>query len=75
MLTEHDLADVLKVDARQVASWRRRYAWPHVRVGRTVRFTSDQVAWIVRLHTCNPAAPAAGALPGQTCLSVARHSR
>lgn len=61
------------VDHRKVVEWTRRYGWPHVRVGRTIAFTDDDVAQILAKHHVtgtknhNP-----DALPGQTALSAAR---
>lgn len=55
-------------DARWVLESRLRYGWPCVQVGRTIRFTPEQVDEIVRRHTVQPEA-AAPALDGQTARS------
>lgn len=55
-------------DARWVLESRLRYGWPCVQVGRTIRFTPEQVDEIVRRHTVQPDV-AAGALEGQTARS------
>lgn len=49
--TETQLADALGVAPAVVAGWRRRYGWPHLRIGRTIRYTVEQVAQIKRMHT------------------------
>lgn len=87
LTTERELAlDVLRLDAGGVsvekavekcAKLRNEKQWPHVRFGRfDVRYTDEQVAQIVRLHsaapTVNTPAPAAAALPGQTTRSRRR---
>lgn len=76
--TDDDLAVALGVPKERVALWRKQYAWPHLLIGRTVRYTADQVAEIERKHTRD--APAdepriPGALPGQTRRSALYHSR
>lgn len=39
------------VTPRQILDWRREHGWPCVRVGRTVRFTDEQVEHILAKHT------------------------
>lgn len=64
-----------KVDRRKVVDWARRYGWPHVKVGRTIAFTPDDVEQILTTHHVEGTkAHAAGALEGQTALSAARSS-
>lgn len=61
------------VDHRKVVEWTRRYGWPHVRVGRTIAFTDDDVAQILaKHHVSGSKAHHDDALPGQTALSAAR---
>lgn len=88
LTTERELAlDVLRLDAGGVsvekavekcAKLRNEKQWPHVRFGRfDVRYTDEQVAQIVRLHsaapTVNTPAPTDDvALPGQTTRSRRR---
>lgn len=70
--TDADLAEKLREpDVDKVRRWRRRYGWPHFRVGREVRYTADDLRAIERLHHVEPKA-ADDALPGQTALSAAR---
>jgi hypothetical protein len=63
------------VPAAKVLEWRRVYGWPSVKIGRTIRFTEEQVDEILARHT---QAQAAGddlpdvAIEGQTKLSAAR---
>ncbi len=61
------------VDRRKVIEWTRRYGWPHVRIGRTIAFTDDDVAQIVAAHhVAGSKGHRSDALPGQTALSAAR---
>lgn len=53
-VTIEELAEVLQVSSDTVRTWVTRYAWPHLRIGRTVRFTDEQVAEIERMHTVAP---------------------
>lgn len=72
--TDATLAERFGVPEWKVAKWRLRYGWPHMRVGRLVRYTEADVAAIERMHHVDPA-PADPALPGQTALSAARSAR
>lgn len=61
------------VDHRKVVEWTRRYGWPHVRIGRTIAFTDDDVAQILaKHHVTGTKDHDPDALPGQTALSAAR---
>jgi uncharacterized protein YjcR len=71
-LTDADLGDMFGVHESKVAEWRRRYAWPHVKVGREVRYTDADVRAIAAKHHVEGSK--AAALPGQTALSAARSS-
>lgn len=68
--TEDDLAALLGVTVDKAVSWRRRYGWPHVKLGREVRYTDADVQAIAAKHHVESAA--ADSLPGQTALSAAR---
>lgn len=48
------LASLLGVGRDYVMAKARDRSWPHVRVGRSVRFTDEQVAQIVALSTVSP---------------------
>lgn len=69
-LTEADLAEKLGEPEEKVAEWRRRYGWPHMKIGRRIRYTEADVRAIEARHHVEP--PAATALPGQTARSAAR---
>lgn len=69
-LTEADLALRLSVPEATVTAWRQRYAWPHVKIGRQVRFSEADVRAIEAMHHVAPERPAG--LPGQTQLSARR---
>lgn len=71
-LTDADLAEKLGVPEKKVAEWRLRYGWPHMKVGRQVRYTLDDIAEIERRQHVAGSAPTSDALPGQTALSAAR---
>jgi hypothetical protein len=61
------------VDHRKVVEWTRRYGWPHVRVGRTIAFTDDDVEQIIAAHhVAGTKQHSADAIDGQTALSAAR---
>lgn len=49
--TEAELADLLKLPAATLGELRRRENWTHLRFGRSVRYTSEQVEEIVKRHT------------------------
>ena len=71
-LTDADLAERLggEVTESDVARWRLQYGWPHLKVGRKVRYTEADVKRIEAMHHVEAEAPAG--LPGQTALSAAR---
>lgn len=73
LTTEAQLADQFGIAVEKVADLRRRHRWPHVRLGRfDIRYTDEQVADIVRLHTEKVATPATPDLKvsGQTARSA-----
>lgn len=70
--TEADVAELLGESEEKVAEWRRRYSWPHVKIGRQVRFTDADVRAIADQH--HVAGERRRGLPDQTALSVARSS-
>ncbi len=70
-VTEASLADMLDATEEQVREWRRRYDWPHLKIGRQVRFTESDVRAIAAQHHVD-SEPTTGRLPGQTALSAAR---
>ena len=53
-LTCDDLAPVIGVSSRTIQRWARDRTVPHVRIGRLVRFTPEQVAEIQSAYTVNP---------------------
>lgn len=69
-LTESDLAERLGVPESTVTEWRRRYSWPHMKIGKRVRFSEADVRAIELQHHVKPAK--ADALPDQTPRSAAR---
>lgn len=46
-----ELAEILGVSEVKVMEWRRTYGWPSIKVGRTVRFTQEQVEQILASHS------------------------
>lgn len=71
-ITEAELAAELGESEDKVAEWRRRYGWPHLKIGRQVRYTETDCRAIASLHHIGGGKPAA--LPDQTALSAARAS-
>ncbi|GAB3667152.1 hypothetical protein GCM10027596_35850 [Nocardioides korecus] len=71
LLTETELAEVLRLETDHVRHLRQREGWPHVKLGRQVRFTEDDVRDIIKSHHVVPSRP--HGLPGQTPLSIARN--
>lgn len=70
-----DLAEQFGITVEKLHDLRKLNRWPHVRLGRfDIRFTAEQVAQIVALHSVAPAkaADAPTTLPGQTSRSAAR---
>lgn len=55
LLTADELAAMLGVNRRRVMEWQHQYGWPHVRIGRTFRWTPEQVEQIKAKHTVSPA--------------------
>lgn len=51
LLTPADLAALLGVTEEKAMRWRLHYGWPHVRIGRSFRFTPLQVEQILARHT------------------------
>lgn len=73
--TPADLAEQLQVSARQVVDWCKHYDWPHVRIGRSIRFEDSHVAEIIAKHTVvkrDQAAPGTVVIAGQTRRSARR---
>lgn len=54
LLTFEQLADRLQLSESNVRSMCRRYYWPHVRLGRSIRFTEEQIERIAALHSYSP---------------------
>lgn len=74
LITDGALADEFGIDVERLHKLRRRYAWPHVRLGRKdIRFTPAQVEEIVRMHSEDaPSLPSSVAIAGQTKRSARR---
>lgn len=54
MLTADDLAAIFKVSPRRIMEWKNQHAWPCTRVGRTVRWTPEQLEQIKARHAVTP---------------------
>lgn len=48
--THADLAERLNLPLSTVVDLRKREGWPHVRLGKAVRFTDEQITEIVASH-------------------------
>jgi len=53
-LNADDLAAIFKVSRRRIMEWQHAHSWPCVRVGRTIRWTPEQVEQIKTRHTVTP---------------------
>lgn len=72
-LTDADVAARLKIEESKAAEWRRRYGWPHLKLGRQIRYTEADLRAIEALHHVQ--GEKSVGLPGQTALSAARSAR
>lgn len=75
LYSPEDLAEMLHTDRETVLEWRRIYGWPSIKIGKTIRFTSDQVEQILAKHSTGPAKKQPTAVPavsGQTAKSASR---
>lgn len=54
LLTFEQLADRFQIGASTARDMCRRYHWPHVKLGRSVRFTEQQAERIAALHSYSP---------------------
>lgn len=72
LLTPDDLAAHFGVPRATVMEWTRKYGWPRTQVGRSFRWTPEQVEHIERAHAVTPA----GVAPkdGRTMRSARRAS-
>lgn len=69
--TDADLAEKLREpDVDKVIAWRRAYGWPHLKIGRQVRYTEADLRAIEALHRVE--GTKVTVLPGQTKRSAAR---
>lgn len=77
LVTEEQLAEDFGITVEKAAELRRKHQWPHLRLGRSeIRYTPDQVAAIIAMHTVRPREPEGPrGLPGQTPLSAKRSAR
>lgn len=76
LLTESDLANLLRVTESQARDMRRANQWPCVRLSRkTIRYTPEQVEQIIASHATTPERETrlvAPSIDGQTALSRRR---
>jgi hypothetical protein len=74
LLTLTDLAVKLSADEETVVKWQRRYHWPHVKIGRALRWTPEQADEIVRRHAVTAPESKPVVVSGQTARSARRAS-
>jgi len=55
LLTADDLAVIFKVSRRRIIEWANQYQWPRVKLGKTYRWTPEQVEQIKARHSVTPA--------------------
>lgn len=72
-LTDADIAEKFGESVEKIAKWRRQHGWPHMKVGRQVRYTDSDLVEIERLHHI-AVTKSSTASTGQTALSAARAS-
>lgn len=51
LYTDDDLAEMFQLSRERVASLRQQLGWPHVKMGRQIRYTERQIECIVALHS------------------------
>lgn len=74
LLTPADLGELFGVTEQKILEWRRRYGWPSIKVGRSIRFTSEHVEKILVVHTVDESeVQRLVRATGLTRLSAARH--
>ncbi len=64
LLTHADLAERLNMPLSTVVQLRKSEGWPHYRLGKTVRFTEEQVREILARHLVTPAPEVKPMFPG-----------
>jgi len=74
-MTEAEFAELLGVTKEKMRGWRVRHGWPHLKIGRDVRYTEADVETIKAMHhiegqVTEPLTPR-GALRGQSARSAA----
>lgn len=74
LLSPADLAEALGLTEQRVMDLRRHYRWPHVRLGRTIRFTPEQVEQIIASHSRESEASPVD-LSGRTARSTSNRRR
>jgi excisionase family DNA binding protein len=57
LLTPDDLAELFGLSPKKVLELRSKHGWPHVRLGRRIRFTEEQVAQIIAVQSPRSEAP------------------
>lgn len=63
-LTHADIAERLNMPLSTVVELRKREGWPHLRFGKSVRFTEEMVAQIVASHVVSEAPTEVEMFPG-----------
>lgn len=73
LLSPDDLAAHFGTNRRTILEWAKRHRWPRTQIGRTLRWTPEQLEQIERLHTVTPEG-GIEAKDGRTARSAARAS-
>lgn len=75
LYSDDDLAEMFQLRKERVVRFRQQLGWPHVKMGRQIRYTERQVEQIVDLHshvqTEEGRRLSAGLATGQTFRSAA----
>lgn len=79
LYTDGDLAEMFQLSKTTIVSLRTQLGWPHVRLGRSIRYTEAQIVEIVNRHshaqTEYGKRLSAGLAAGLTPLSAAHAAR
>jgi excisionase family DNA binding protein len=57
LMSEREVAEYLKVSVRTIVNWKQRGLIPYFRIGRTIRYSREQIDQaLMERHQCNAAA-------------------
>ena len=62
--THEDLAERLNLPLSTIVGLRKREGWPHIKLGRAIRFTEEHIEQIIASHTVAKEPAATPMFPG-----------